>query len=101
MTIEYLFFCKCTEGRKHDAAMLKDSQLLAELEVHAFSMKNNFNEKLRNSNKYCILTELIVFQLTFDSYLVFFLAPTLSLPSLCSLVYNIDLRVNLMKTKDG
>ena len=27
----------CIEGRKHDAGMLKDFQLLAELEAHAFS----------------------------------------------------------------
>ena len=31
------FSCVCIEGRKHDAGMLKDSQLLAELEAHAFS----------------------------------------------------------------
>ena len=27
----------CIEGRKHDTGMLKDSQLLAELEAHAFN----------------------------------------------------------------
>ena len=27
----------CIEGRKHDAGTLKDSQLLAELEAHAFN----------------------------------------------------------------